>query len=159
MVFKAKFLQSITSWIVLNCFQLLSFIFWLLFLKKKKTNCIKQYTKFMLFGLQNYLFFVYMRVSFPRLHAFSDLCLEDVPGCLSISVGTCCIDGPGSQWDASDWSRVERRGARGHAEGMGGCGRDIPSWLVTSFQPGQEVGELGGYSRWLVSGYTGSSAG
>ena len=28
--------------------------------------------------------------------------------------------------------------------GLGGCGRDIPSWTVTSLQRGQEVGELRG---------------
>lgn len=38
-----------------------------------------------------------------------------------------------------------REGREGTDRGrLGGCGRDIPSWPVTSLQQGQEVGELGG---------------
>lgn len=39
-----------------------------------------------------------------------------------------------------------RKGREGTDRGgRGGCGRDIPSWPVTSLQRGQEMGELGGY--------------
>lgn len=104
----------------------LQLFFFHLFLKGL-LNCIRQYTIFTLFGLHNYLCFC-VHSSFrgraqPGLHAFSDLCLQDAPGCLSISVGTCRIDGPGSQWDASDWSRLERGGARGRGEGDGEEGK------------------------------------
>lgn len=37
-----------------------------------------------------------------------------------------------------------REGGRGDRQRGWGCGRDIPSWPVTSFQQGQEVRELGG---------------
>lgn len=41
--------------------------------------------------------------------------------------------------------REGREGREGTDRGgLRGCGRDIPSWSVTSLQWGQEVGELGG---------------
>lgn len=105
-------------------------------------GCLKQYTIFTpFFGgvMQSFIFCVMPNSLRLGCNAPWDSCLRDTPGCLSISVGTCCIGGPGSWWDAGHWSLVERKGGRG--SWVGGCGRDIPSWPVTSLGRGREVGE------------------
>lgn len=97
--------------------------------------------------------FLYLLVFHYILHSFNDLCLTDLPGCLSICVWyVLCWRSPatvGRQWLKPSWER----GERGQTEGMG-----VWTWhpqlacdIIPAGTGSKGVGRVG-YSRWLCLG-------